>query len=78
MSVIAVFYNFLNKNMNYYRAREEMPGRSPHRRSPPPPPLISRHSPVLRTRGRSPDRRRPASPGPRGRDRREFRNPTIR
>lgn len=55
-----------------------MPGRSPHRRSPPPPPLISRHSPVVRSRGRSPDRRRPASPGVRGRDRREFRNTTMR
>lgn len=40
--------------------------------------MISRRSPGLRSRGRSPDRRRPASPGVRGRDRRDFRNSTMR
>uniref|UniRef100_A0A1B6K120 Uncharacterized protein n=1 Tax=Homalodisca liturata TaxID=320908 RepID=A0A1B6K120_9HEMI len=56
-----------------------MPGRSPHRRSTPPPPLISRHSP---SRGRisrpSPDRHRLEMVSTsRGRERREYR-PSVR
>uniref|UniRef100_A0A1B6M2L8 Uncharacterized protein n=1 Tax=Graphocephala atropunctata TaxID=36148 RepID=A0A1B6M2L8_9HEMI len=54
-----------------------MPGRSPHRRSTPPPPLISRHTPP-RGRVHSPDRHNlEMSSSSRGRDRREYR-PTIR
>uniref|UniRef100_A0A1B6GRJ5 Uncharacterized protein n=1 Tax=Cuerna arida TaxID=1464854 RepID=A0A1B6GRJ5_9HEMI len=57
-----------------------MPGRSPHRRSTPPPPLISRHSP---SRGRisrpSPDRHRlEMVSSSRGRERREYRTSVRR
>lgn len=52
-----------------------MPGRSPHRRPTPPPPLISRHSPG---RGRrSPDRHNIEVAQSRGRERREYR-PVVR
>lgn len=48
-----------------------MPGRSPHRRSTPPLPQISRHSP---SRGRrSPDRHNLEMIQSRSRDRREYR-----
>lgn len=56
-----------------------MPGRSPHRHSPPPPPMISRRSPILRGRMRSPERRRPVASGsPRPRRTADFRTGSVR